>query len=281
MKKFTFLFFIIISTYSFAQNNCDDKIIRYENWKEAENQEWNFRIKSENGGELFYFGAEHSRDILHPQFGKIKKSFEEFKPTIIFYEGPDRGIANSESEAISTMGESGFIRFLAHKNNLKIARLEPDPQDEAGFVMQSFPKDQVLLFYILREVAQIRERQNLPEEKLKAAAENLIKVINNFENFSGVINSTSELQQSYKKYWNSPENFWEAPIEWFDPLGDGEITGGKFTHDVNRASSYFRDKNMVDVLSEAVLNGEKVFAVVGRNHVPMQIEALKCKLGKD
>jgi hypothetical protein len=37
---------------------------------------------------------------------------------------------------------------------------------------------------------------------------------------------------------------------------------------------------MYAVLSEAAQQGERVFAVVGRNHVPMQAEALKCALAE-
>ena len=47
---------------------------------------------------------------------------------------------------------------------------------------------------------------------------------------------------------------------------------------INAASSEARNAHMYRVLSRAALSGERVFAVVGRNHVPMQAEALRCAL---
>ncbi len=35
---------------------------------------------------------------------------------------------------------------------------------------------------------------------------------------------------------------------------------------------------MLEVISDAVLDGGRVFAVVGRNHVPMKAPALRCAL---
>jgi len=48
---------------------------------------------------------------------------------------------------------------------------------------------------------------------------------------------------------------------------------------INAASSEVRNLHMYRVLARAALSGEKVFAVVGRNHVPMQAPALACALG--
>ena len=47
---------------------------------------------------------------------------------------------------------------------------------------------------------------------------------------------------------------------------------------INRASSEFRNRHMYAVLAGAARSGERVFAVVGRNHVPMQAPALACAL---
>lgn len=50
---------------------------------------------------------------------------------------------------------------------------------------------------------------------------------------------------------------------------------------INAASSEARDVHMYRALARAALSGEKVFAVVGRNHVPMQAEALRCAIAAD
>mgnify|MGYP003634904613 len=37
---------------------------------------------------------------------------------------------------------------------------------------------------------------------------------------------------------------------------------------------------MVQLISSLLSEGKKIFAVVGRNHVPMQADALACEWGK-
>ena len=91
------------------------------------------------------------------------------------------------------------------------------------------------------------------------------------------IQSISELQIAFSKYWPGL-NWWEAPQSWFDPLKRSAETGGIFTNDINTSSSAFRDLHMLRILSAAVQKGERVFAVVGRNHVPMQVDALACMI---
>ena len=74
-------------------------------------------------------------------------------------------------------------------------------------------------------------------------------------------------------------DFISAPSAWFDPAADDAVTGGRFMAAINAASSEVRDVHMYRVLARAARSGERVFAVVGRNHVPMQAEALRCALG--
>jgi hypothetical protein len=86
------------------------------------------------------------------------------------------------------------------------------------------------------------------------------------------------LEASYKRYWKDPPQWWQAPSAWFDPLKSSVETGGIFTNEINQMSSGYRDLHMFTVLSRSALEGKKVFAVVGRDHVAMQADALRCAL---
>ncbi len=88
----------------------------------------------------------------------------------------------------------------------------------------------------------------------------------------------SEMEAAYKRYQTTPANWWEAPQAWFDPLKKSQETGGIFTNEINKKSSEFRNQNMYEMLAKKVLEGRRVFAVIGRNHVSMQAKALKCAL---
>jgi hypothetical protein len=234
---------------------------------------------SEGEGRLMYFGAVHSSDPADPQFADIRGRWERMRPTVAFYEGPVRPEAATGEETIRQYGESGYVRFLAREGGARIERLEPDPRDEARYVLARFPVDQVKLFYLLRETSRLRERRGYTEPQLRESMDQLLRRVGEqLPDLSGVITNTDELQAAYRRYWTAPANWWEAPSAWFDPLASSAGTGGIFTNDINRLSSEFRNRHMVQVIAREVLGGERVFAVVGRDHVPAQAPALRCAL---
>jgi hypothetical protein len=234
---------------------------------------------SSGDGRLMYFGAVHSSDPAEPQFAQIRAHWERVRPTVAFYEGPVRPEAATGDETIRQYGESGYVRFLAKESGARIERLEPDPREEARYVLSRFPLDQVKLFYLLRETSRLRERRGYTEGQLRESMDQLLQRVGELlPDLAGVLTNTDELQAAYRRYWTAPANWWEAPSSWFDPLASSAETGGIFTNDINRLSSEFRNRHMVQVIAREVLRGERVFAVVGRDHVPAQALALRCAL---
>ncbi|WP_207432218.1 hypothetical protein [Sabulibacter ruber] len=283
IQKSIVLFFASMPFLGFSQtvnqSSCDTKLLSYKNWKETPKTQWSLTLQGPSGGSLQYIGASHSTDPTHVQFAQIKQSWNTLKPTLAFFEGPNRGVAATEEETIKQLGESGYVRFLAQADGVKTMTLEMSPQEEIDKLVQSgkFSKEQIKLFFVLREASRLRERKGLNEEQLKTAIDQLLQKANTMiKGFDEVIPDIAALQVAYQKHWTAPANWWEAPTAWFDPLGDSQKTGGKFTNDINRQSSENRNAHMYRLLSEAVLRGERVLAVVGRNHVPMQAEAIKC-----
>jgi hypothetical protein len=255
---------------------CDNKLIAYADWPKVKNPAFLLDVTTAKG-RLYYFGAQHSADAVDPQFAAIEKAWNEVKPTIAFYEGPNRPIAATGEETIKQAGESGFVRFLATRDQIPFVSLEPSPQDEAAHIMKKYSAEQVLLFYVLRETARLRERRKLREEELKKAIAQLLERASKMKGFEGMADLKA-LEAAYSKYWTEPQNWWQAPARWFDPLLASAETGGVFTNEINKMSSDYRNLHMYNILTKAVLEGEKVFAVVGRNHVPMQEAALRCAL---
>jgi hypothetical protein len=254
--------------------------LAYEQWTADTHPVRALSIDGPRGGRLTYLPAEHSRDPAHPQLAGIERAWNDLHPTLAFYEGPNRPIADSAEATVRQAGESGFVRFLAQRDGVKLARLEPPPQDEAASVRERFGAERTELFYLLREAAQQRERRGASPEALKASMAQLIPRLAALPGMQPVIRSVDDLQAAYARHWTSPANWWEAPMAWFDPLKDGKDTGGVFTNDVNRASSAFRNVHMVRVLSQAVRDGQRVIAVVGGNHVPLQEAALRCEIAR-
>ncbi|MDQ5844203.1 MAG: hypothetical protein M3539_02790 [Acidobacteriota bacterium] len=258
---------------------CSKKLISYAEQNKASSPVFLLDLLSSSKG-LFYFGARHSVDPADSQFLEIEQAWNKAKPTIAFYEGPNRPIAATRDETIKQTGESGFVRFLAARDGIPIVSLEPSPQDEVNFLLKKFSPEQVTLFFVLRETARLRERRKLAEPELRAAVTQLLERASKMKLLSGPITNLDELDAAYRRFWKNPAQWWQAPSEWFDPLKSSADTGGVFTNEVNQMSSGYRDLHMYTVLSRATLEGKKVFAVVGRDHVAMQADALRCALKK-
>jgi hypothetical protein len=257
---------------------CSEKLVAYADWPKVKDPVFSLDASGKSGGRLYYFGAEHATDPANAQFAAIERAWNELKPTVAYYEGPNRPIAETKDETIRQTGESGFVRFLAKRDGVQALSLEPSPAEEAAHAMQKFSPEQVLLFYVLRETARLRERRKLPEAELKAAVAQLLERVAKMKGFEGAFTSVAGLETAYRKYWASPANWWEAPQQWFAPGKSSQETGGIFTNDINTMSSEYRDLHMYRSLAGATLEGKRVFAVVGRNHVPMQTPALRCAL---
>jgi hypothetical protein len=241
-------------------------------------QSWELQIpRSNGGGALWYIGAIHSRDPNDPQFATLDSLWRIARPTVAFYEGPDRGIRADRATAINETGESGYLRYLAHRDGARIKRLEPNPQDEVDYLLAKFPADQVKLFYVLRQAQQIRDREHLEEAAIRQSIGTLLERAKVLRGIGNVISTLPELDSAYRQYWGTTPEWWRAPERWFDPVRESSKTGGIFTNEINRRSSEFRDLHMYRVLSQAA-EKERVFAIVGRNHVAAQADALRCQL---
>jgi hypothetical protein len=234
-----------------------------------------FRLDRPAGGALHYVGAQHRDDPADPQFAAIEAAYRAFRPTVVFYEGPERPLEATAEATIRAYGESGFVRWLAAQDGVPVARLEPGPAADFGAVAGALDAERATLFFVLREAARLRDRKGVTGDSLRQAVGALLE---RAASMGLPIGSLDRLAAAYARHFVTPSDWAEAPGAWFDPLADDAETGGVFMAAANRASSDARNRHMARVLAEAARRGERVFAVVGRNHVPKQAPALRCAL---
>ncbi|HYI43734.1 MAG TPA: hypothetical protein VD768_08950 [Sphingomicrobium sp.] len=255
-------------------DGCPD-VLDYSTWAETADQKWDYR-----SSKLVVLGAVHSRDPSHEQFARIATAFATARPTLAFFEGPDRGTRDSAETAIRETGESGYVRYLAASANVPSRSLEPSPPQQIKMLLGQYPVDQVMLFFIVREAVRLRDREGLSGPRLEAAVGKMFEKIAPMEAALGVplpFKDTPGLQAAFAAYW--PGRDWKrADSAWFSPTADDRKTGGVFTAAINRADSTNRNRHLANILGEAVRKGERPFVVIGRNHVPMITPAIDCAL---
>jgi hypothetical protein len=238
--------------------SCPD-VLDYATWNETPGQLWDFRSPT-----LTIIGIEHSRDPSHEQFTRIAAEFTAARPTRVYFEGPDRGIAEDRDETIRNGGESAFARLLARESGISARSLEPSPSDQMQALAGRYPMEQVLLFFVLREASRLRDREGRTREALDSAVGSLLGRVSAMAGSAGVklpFGDVAGLQAAFERYW--PGSDWrEADAKWFSPRADDRHTGGQFMAAINRADSSNRDRHMVKLFTDAVRRGERLFVVV-------------------
>ncbi|MBO9658234.1 MAG: hypothetical protein J7527_05360 [Chitinophagaceae bacterium] len=263
------------SLNGFCQDTCQAKLHSYDE-PQATPAVYTLSLGSTTGGRLYYYGAQHITQPASAQFAEIKKAWNEFQPTIALFEGPDRGIADSDTATIRKFGESGYVRYLAKEAGIKTISLEPPPADLFRYLVSQYGQQKVELYFLLGEAMRLRTRLQYNREQIEKELLTMMAKMRQLAGDSILTRSIPDLANSFRLFWNNDLQWWQAPQSWFDPLKTSEETGGIFTNDINKLSSSFRNIYMLRQLSALTNKGERVFAVVGRNHVAAQIDALKC-----
>jgi len=271
---------LFIGLRGILQNNCEDLLIGYDEWTSTEiDPQWSLKIRKINlTGSLTYQGVYHTFDPSHPQYAGLIKLWDDTKPSIAFYEGSGSGYASILDKSIERSGEPGLVRFLANRDQIAAKSLEPSKLEEIAYLSNIYSSDQIILFFELRYVTNLRERKQLPEDELRARAIDALNYYGEFEPLKNSINDIHDLERKVRAYWPGNTVWWRYPSNWFSPTATSEETGSVFTNTINRSFSEFRDLYMYRQLVASVDEGHEVIAFVGRNHVAMQAEALKCAI---
>lgn len=264
---------------------CAERLVPYAARDTLRDPAFALDLALPNGGRLVYVGAEHSTDPAHPQVARIEAAWRALGPTVAFHEGPVRPTAGTVDSTVRRAGESGLVRFLAARDGVPVARLEPAPDAEFRALAARVGAERALLFHVLREAVRLRDRQGLVDGALDAAVAALTERAGGMLGAGAPFRDLPGLVTAYARHLGpsaaagGPVDWRRAPSGWFDPGHAGTAPGRAWTNDANRASSEFRDRHMYAALAAATLAGGRVFAVVGRDHVAAQAAALRCALG--
>lgn len=259
---------------------CKPLVISQMEAAHSPKRPFNLDLAGPRGTQLRYFGVRHTYDPADEQWATMTAAWDTLRPTIAFYEGPVGSAADSADVAIRRGGEPGFLRFLARTNDVPAHSLEPSRAAEVDYLLGHFTPEQVMLFFTLRIVNEDRNQLHKAGLALDTAfAAALTDMRRRAPQLANVFSDTSALRASFRRTFPTVDPIL-APDRWFDPNHTSAETGSVFFNDVNRASSLFRDEYMYDQLAAALLvTGARVFAEVGRDHIPAQAAALRCVLG--
>ena len=246
-------------------------------WQEYDrlDVQWPYILRLASGrGELLYYGIRHTYSPDDPQIDEIEKLWTAFRPDIAFNEGGNPPIESSREEAVRKGGEGAFVRFLAARDNVPVASLDPSRAEEVAYLKRSFPAEEIKLIFVLRSVAQhVNRGAEAPVEK---EVERVLGIHNATPGLMGPPRTLDEVAAAYRQRLPGRGELRDTPMSWFDPMLEET-----FLNRIARASSEYRDRFMVEKLRSHLAEGHRVFAVVGGTHVVMQEPALRRRAARE
>ena len=240
-------------------------------WEEYERRsvKWPYVLRiSDSPGELLYYGIRHTYSPDDPQIDEIERLWTEFRPDIAFNEGGNPPIESSREDAVRKGGEGAFVRFLAARDNVPVASLDPTRAEEVAYMKRRFSAEEIKLFFVLRSVAQFTTRG--AEGPVDKEVERVLAIHNATPGLMGPPRTLDEVAAAYRQRFPGRGEYRDTPLSWFDPT-----LAETFLNHISREGSEYRDRFMVEKLRSHLEEGHRVFAVVGGTHVVMQEPALR------
>jgi hypothetical protein len=276
---------LALPSLAMAQAAPADRIARCESlvvmqYTAAQNKvrPFTLSLRAGNGAQLEYFGTRHSSDPADTQFVAMQRRWQALDPTISFYEGTSTRSGASADEAIRQDGEPGLLKFLAAKSGVAARSFEPPREDEVNALLARFSPEQLVLFYTLRPIPELRKQRGASRPALDTAVSQGLARMHRIAGLNNALPDTAALRSAFAKLAPGVD-VTDVSDTWYNPVPNTEPTGKGLFNNVNSASSFFRDVYMYRRLAEAAQTpGARVFAEVGRDHVPAQAAALRCAL---
>jgi hypothetical protein len=257
----------------FEQPDPADRILTYKQYAKIEHDvPYVLEFKVGNGALLMY-GGRHVFDPADPQIADIQREWERFKPQAAYNEGGDPPTEKTLQRAVEHYGEAGLVRVLAQRDHVPVATFEPKRVDEARDLLKHYSPEQVKIFWVLRGFLTFRH------SKSEQTADVFMKHALNdpmWKTLGAKDPATvADLDKACARLFPGLKDWRQVPDDWFDPTRSDQ-----FTNEAQNVSGNFRDRHIFDVLVKRAQAGERVFAVIGASHVPVQEPALVAVLGK-
>ncbi len=233
------------------------------------------RLSHPAGGELLFFGSRHSFQPEHPQTGQIMGLWEEFRPTLAFFEGGGPVVPPGDTleTAIRRGAEPGLVRYLAQRDGVRVESPEPDAAAEVANLSGRFTAEQIKLFYVLRQISQYvtYEGRDLGAP-LEERVQDALDAIGGYPGLEGRPRDLEELETVSRELLPTLDGWRNVTREYFRPNPDAPVL---FTNWIAAETGDFRDLHIIERITDAVRSGERLFIVMGSSHAVRQEHPLR------
>lgn len=223
---------------------------------------------------LFYFGANHSRDLKNAQYPALKEYWNKFlditkdRPKIVFMEGGLRSVMKSEEEAILTGSEGNLITLFSHQAGITVKSPDLGPEDLLT-KLPLFSKEEAFLYWFLGWLDNYQKHAD-PKPDFIQSVEKWFENQRQKDRWVGVDISLTGMKDLYKKVLGKEFDEKQSNNDLVNP-NRSETKINK----ISRAYSDLREINIVSEIKNEWDKGSSVFVVFGRGHLIIQKPALE------
>jgi hypothetical protein len=226
-------------------------------------------------GRLLYYGASHVYEVQHSQITEIQERWATFRPTYALNEGGEPPVFETVAETVGRHGESALVRWLAKRDGIPVATLEPAVAASVAALSARFSTEQIKLYHTLRQVVEQRRRsESFAVPDLDKEIARVLRYLSRIPGLEGPPRTLKELEASTDRLLPQLASWRDIPRGSFAPAVASPI----WTNHLSRAETEFRDTFMIDLIARKVVEGHRVFAVVGASHVVVQESALRWRV---
>jgi hypothetical protein len=272
---------VCIATSAFGQTpapivRCESLLVSQQAAHANRKRPFFLRLTARSGATLTYLGVRHTYDPADTQFVAMRREFAASKPTVVFFEGSPAPVDTTAADAIHNNGEPGLARYLAQKAGIPARSLEPTRQQEVAELLKQFAAEDLVMFYTLRPLEEARDRRGILPPRLDTLFAGQLAYVSRMKGLEQALPDTAAFRAAFARKYPGGDPL-ALPADWFNPQLLSSDAPKRLFNAINYASSMFRDVYMYRQLALAMLEPTaRVFAEVGRDHIPAQAAALQC-----
>ena len=211
--------------------------------------------------ELFWFNGMHGIDPANPMFQDIFNEFGHFKPDFVLVEGSP--YVSSDSMQAIKRGESSYVTYLAYRQKIPYQSTEPPDSVIFSYLERSYTKEQLLAMYIIRQMVQWnRERIGDDFENELVRFANSINTVLKYSEQETSKSQIAAILEPYTGMQMLANSNWRN----FDAKTYIYFTKNTIS-EIYEATLTFRNKYLISLIQEEINNCNKLFIMMGFDHV--------------
>jgi hypothetical protein len=231
-----------------------------------------------NDKELFWFDGIHCSDPNHRMFDDIKNQFDSFEPDVVLVEGGNNKPFTDKENAILGGGEPGYASYLGYQKNIPVLDIEPPMDNQYGFLIDKYEEKDILAMYIIRQMYQLQgEIKDSPKIKIEFY-DYFIHFIEKMKEGGFPINE--QINPSFINNVLLPHLEIDVDDVNWKEIDVGSIIyfneSKNVIHDIWNDVTNYRDDYSVELIAELYNKYNRIFIMMGGDH----IDAQRARLGE-